>query len=373
MIPLYSSMQRNQPTDPGNAHKGLWFDRFFNQYDSDWKIPDEGKVRWIKTVVGDCGDGEVIEKFADRQKKLCEARGGEPRAFKTDWHFATGMGNPHPVENGFAWHPTLGVPYLNGAAVKGLVRAWVEGWMAFDSKNDRLETLYRWFGSEDKDPGERMELRKDGFSPTYGKDVDTEAGAFVFFDAVPLSSLTLACDVMTPHYGKWYEKGGEIQNADTEPDKIPADWHDPVPVPFLVVQEARFLFSIAPRTARAKDEIGIVMDALQHALEYLGAGGKTAVGYGAMLRDESTQTSSRAKSWVDEKISYIATKNRAQPAQTLRGPALAEAWKAIPDAELKSEILAEIERRWREAEIGWGDKPLGGAARKAFEIYTSNQ
>jgi CRISPR-associated protein Cmr6 len=37
------------------------------------------------------------------------------------------------VENGFLWHPTLGVPYLPGAAVKGLVRAYVEHW------DDRLD------------------------------------------------------------------------------------------------------------------------------------------------------------------------------------------------------------------------------------------
>lgn len=305
--PLYT--QHNAPTNPGDGHKGLWFERFFNQYDydSNWGViaanpqahTEEGKKKWIGTVAGNCGDRQVLESFAVHQANLCAARDGQSRAFLTDWHFATGLGNPHPVENGFAWHPTLGVPYLTGAAVKGIVRAWVEGWMSpedFPGANEsereinRLATLYRWFGSEDKDFKKRKELREADFSPpSQGRDLDTEAGAFVFFDAIPLKPVTLACNVMTPHYGKWYEKGGEIQNAASEPDKVPADWHDPVPVPFLVVKAGSFLFSIAPRTAQAQADISTVIKALQDALAYLGAGAKTAVGYGAMSRDISSE------------------------------------------------------------------------------------
>lgn len=142
-IPLYS--RHNAPAAPGNGHKGLWFERFFDQYDSDWRViaanPQahikEGKKKWIGTVAGRCGDQGVLEGFAVRQARLCGALGGQSRAFLADWHFATGLGNPHPVENGFAWHPTLGVPYLTGAAVKGLVRAWVEGWMEIDGADER--------------------------------------------------------------------------------------------------------------------------------------------------------------------------------------------------------------------------------------------
>lgn len=298
--PLYDGCQI--PQAPGDGHKGLWFERFFDRYDENWGIPKRGKQDWINTVAGLYGDGDALRSACRTREMLGGTLGGRVEAFETTWHFATGLGNPHPVENGFAWHPTLGVPYLTGAAVKGLVRAWVDGWMAFEGKDDkeqknnRLATLYRWFGSEHKDPKQRDALRKEGFtllSPN--GDLDTEAGAFIFFDAIPVGPVTLVCDVMTPHYGKWYEMGGEITDVKTQPDCIPADWHDPVPVPFLVVKKATFLFCIAPRkkplTDERKDavktELNNIMQALTDALQFLGAGAKTAVGYGSLKVDEA--------------------------------------------------------------------------------------
>jgi len=165
------------------------------------------------------------------------------------------------------------------------------------NKKNRLNTLYRWFGSEDMEPSRRKELRQEGFiPPSQGNNaLDTEAGMFIFFDALPVARVKLACDVMTPHYGDWYQGGGDIENVGNEPNKVPADWHSPVPVPFLVVKEANFLFSIAPRRiphdderkAEVAAELANVMLALKEALEYLGAGSKTAVGYGRMEEDEA--------------------------------------------------------------------------------------
>jgi CRISPR-associated protein Cmr6 len=310
ILPLYDENQ--VPTSPGSGHKGLWFDRFFNRYDHNWSIIkadpqnniEEGKKQWINTVGGLCGDDKQLHTACKRQKELCRQLAGQVLEVKTTWHFATGLGNPHPVENGFAWHPTLGVPYLTGAAVKGLLRAWVEGgWMNCGEgdeaakRQERLGTLYRWFGSEDMEPGRRKELREKEFIPPSlsNNAPDTEAGMFIFFDAIPVSPVELACDVMTPHYGEWYKSGGEINNVGSEPDKVPADWHSPVPVPFLVVKKAKFLFCIAPRRmphdaegkAKVEAELADAVQVLEKALEYLGAGSKTAVGYGRMVVDKA--------------------------------------------------------------------------------------
>jgi len=301
--PLYKENQ--MPSSPGaDGHRGLWFDRFFNQYDhTTWSVPQDGKKDWIKTVAGTCGDGELLQAACRGQESLCGLLGGKVEQVKTAWHFATGLGNPHPVENGFAWHPTLGVPFMSGAAVKGLVRAWVECWMAFggsseaERNNNRLTTLYRWFGSEDIDPRMRNDLREFGFTPPGGNDTDTEAGIFIFFDAIPVAPVKLACDIMTPHYGNWYAQGGEITSVATQPDIVPADWHSPVPVPFLVVKEGSYMFSIAPRrsprTVEERSslmaELEQVMLALTSALQYIGAGAKTAAGYGRMEVDEAAR------------------------------------------------------------------------------------
>ena len=180
----------------GPYHKGLWFERFFNQYDAGWSVPAKGKSQWIKAVEGSCGDDVQMEQANHRRIKLIRSLGGEFGIFNLDWHFVTGMGNAHPVENGFSWHPTLGTPWIPGSTVKGLVRAWVERELIPTGHCDK-KLVYMFFGSESKNPDECEE--------------DNRAGALLFFDAIPVNKVQLTTDIMTPHYGKWYEQGGSEQ------------------------------------------------------------------------------------------------------------------------------------------------------------------
>lgn len=372
--PLYDGHARDLKPDecPKNGHRGLWYDRFFNRYDPKWSVESAGaKLKWVQMVKGKCGDATDIGRYAVAQRQLAGVLKGQTREFTTDWNFATGLGNPHPVENGFAWHPTLGTPYIAGSAVKGLVRAWTEGgWNETFPEDgaERRKHLHRWFGSESKDPAD---------CETH----ITQTGGLIFFDAIPVEPPTLGADVMTPHMGKWYESGGSIEDIGMDNDKIPADWHDPVPVPFLVVRQATFLFAIAARHPKFQADVAPAMAALKSALAYLGAGAKTAVGYGYMrlptkeeiVRQEQDRAERAAVAlrceWVDNAIKDIAKKNNAKPDEVLRGKALAEAWKGLTDAVLKGRVLADIRARW--VNKGWWDRPPGGAAKKAREIYGS--
>lgn len=277
-LPLY--LDNNAPDKPGNGHHGLWFERYFNRYGPDWSIPKEAsKLAWIKTVEGLCGDRAALDIACAQQENLCKSLNGGVRLYQTEWHFATGLGNSHPVENGFTWHPTLGTPYLPGSAVKGLIREWVTRWAEVEEV--ALHTrLHRWFGSDHKDPKRQT--------------LESQAGQFIFFDALPVRPVQLAADVITPHMGKWYEQGGDIPEAGTlPPAAVPADWHDPVPVPFLVVKDARFQFAVAPRTETSRTELSMLFEVFDSALAFLGAGAKTAVGYGHMsaLKQAVHQTS----------------------------------------------------------------------------------
>lgn len=255
-LPLYKD-HAAPPQRPAGGHAGLWFQRFFDAYTPEWQVNTLGKD-WLDRFKGACGDPKALERAAARQAELGAALGGRSRVFRCDWRFATGLGLPHPVENGLAWHPTLGVPYLCGAGVKGLLRAWVECWEKLPEARRRQRD---WFG-------------------------DTErAGGLVYFDALPLTQPALAVDVMTPHLGKWYEQGGDIRDPGRQPERLPADWHDPVPVPFLVVEQASFVFTLAPRGARHAALLEPALEALEAALGWLGAGAKTAVGYGHMSPD----------------------------------------------------------------------------------------
>ena len=83
----------------------------------------------------------------------------------------TGLGRSHPVENGFAWHPTLGMPYLPGSSVKGMVRAWAE---QETDPRPASEELDRLLGKQNS------------------------AGSVCFLDALPIKPVKLEADVMTP-------------------------------------------------------------------------------------------------------------------------------------------------------------------------------
>ncbi len=267
--PLYRL--ETEPLLATEGNRGLWYNRFFNRYGADWKIPEDGKRQWVSDNAKPTGQREALQTQALRQLALITALNGRGAVFATDWHFASGLGLPHPVENGLAWHHTLGVPYLAGSGVKGLVKAWVEVWDESLNEEEKKRRSIDWFGTTE------------------------QAGRFRFFDALPVEPVTLAADVMTPHMGKWYEQGGEMKDYRREPEKIPADWHDPVPVPFLVVKSAKLLFGVAPRHPKFAEELPQVFAALKQALDWLGAGAKTAAGYGRMVEHEGATADLREK------------------------------------------------------------------------------
>lgn len=242
---------------PDGSHAGLWYDKFCDKWQRDgqsWsmKSADAGrnpKLCWINTVTGSAvGANRHLDEHANRLARLVRGRGGEFRVFSTSSRFVTGLGRSHPVENGFAWHPTLGTPYLPGSSVKGMVRAW-----AIAEGEGTGEPLARLLGD-----------RKSG-----------AAGTLAFMDAVPVERVQLEADVMTPHYANWTT------------DAPPGDWRSPTPIPFLAVAAGtKMLFGVIPCRDATAEDTGIVMEWIADALAWQGAGAKTAVGYGRFERDD---------------------------------------------------------------------------------------
>lgn len=268
-LPLYKEANDARLTADSNA--GLWYDKFCNR----WENAKFQKEEWIKTVTNrHCGDSDELKWQGDRRWKMVAKLGGHNLCLKTDSPFVTGLGRKHPVENGFLWHHTLGVPYLPGSSVKGMVRAWIEQW-ADEKDQEEKEEIDRIFGP--KQPIKQPQV-----------------GAVVFLDAIPLSSVPLKADIMTPHYGEYYQN--------KEKPKAPGDWISPVPIPFLAVKEATFHFAIVPRQQipEADKESNKVCRWLKDALEWIGAGAKTAVGYGRMRCDNAKQDQCE-KEWRDQK------------------------------------------------------------------------
>ena len=284
-LPLYKGANDAKLLTDGNA--GLRYDKFCNSWKKllDRQNTKFEKLEWInKTVTNHpCGNNDELKRQWLRRWEMVVKLKGQNLCLKTDSPFVTGMGREHPVENGFLWHHTLGVPYLPGSSVKGMVRAWIEQWA--NEKDE--EEINRIFGP--KQPTEQPQV-----------------GEVVFLDAIPLDPVRLKADIMTPHYGDYYQK-----------KEVPGDWMSPTPIPFLAVKEgATFHFAIVPRRqpcletpgesgkpselpdgsaggggycAAADKESNKVCDWLREALEWIGAGAKTTVGYGRMSCDEAAQ------------------------------------------------------------------------------------
>ena len=257
-LPLHSMAADATFEHGGNA--GLWFDKYFNAYPDDFRgNPDPTRQNeWLDWMTSrSLGDSLNLQATQRRMASLAKARHGDVRCFSTSWRMASGLGNPNPMGHGFLWHPTLGVPYLAGAGIKGMFRAWLECWA---DETYRLK-IYEWMGTP-----ERM-------------------GRVSFFDAIPVKPVLVVVDVLTPHYGDWLSGGARIDQVSLADQwrRIPADWHEPIPVKFLAVENATFQVGVAPVSKHDEVDIAEVLEQLGLAFELLGAGAKTAAGYGRLV------------------------------------------------------------------------------------------
>ncbi len=334
-LPLYELGSRPS-YDAGIANAGLWYDKFCDQWSEDWKrglrqeMGRNGKLEWIKGIVKEpTGDPKLIREAAKRRSNLLLSCGGLSLHFRTDGPFVTGLGRNHPVENGFAWHHALGVPYLPGSSVKGVVRSWSKSW--------------RSVGEEDVN---RILGPRGSLSPS--------VGTVIFLDVLPVTAVQLKADVMTPHYAPYYQQG--------EP---PADWHSPIPISFLVVDSGQeFHFGLMPRHAKRKEDLEdckIVSVWLIEALKNIGAGAKTAVGYG---RFEQIVPRSPAIEWLEN----FAKSNERPLSEIYTGlpKVLVDEWEGITDPELKEKVRGVIKKSYQE--LGLWDNPYG-SIKKAKKIY----
>jgi CRISPR type III-B/RAMP module RAMP protein Cmr6 len=303
------------------ANPGLIFDRYVG-YHSDWSLKAEGDANPKRdALVEVIGANERLaspiwqglrDGLLARWEKVVTAAGASPKdktLFKASpvWRFVTGIGRNSPLEVGFTFDRVYGLPLLPGSSLKGLTRAYVLwSWAdeldvpllraeevkarheAHPRRLTPLEQLQEALTTPtgDEQVQKLTALRADQAMPD-GAALDTFAedefaarsvlfrevfgttesqGGTVFFDAVPANA-TLKIDVMTPHYPDYYKPDG---------DAWPTDWQNPNPVPFLTVDKGS-VFHFAVAGARQKE----VAQWLRSALDFPGAGAKTAAGYGA--------------------------------------------------------------------------------------------
>ncbi|MFS8499751.1 MAG: type III-B CRISPR module RAMP protein Cmr6 [Micromonosporaceae bacterium] len=359
-LPLYRLPKGMTPMPGDSGHRGLWYDKFCDQWRyerspgsgrGNWSLKSDGsgspKLKWISQFEGAVGSKELLEAYANRLADLIEARGGKWVIATARSRFVTGLGRSHPVENGFAWHPTLGTPYLAGSSLKGLTHAWALG----EFPRHEVEEVLGTAGS---------------------------VGKVGFLDAVPVAPVELEADVLTPHYANWTEQ---------EP---PGDWRSPSPVPFLVAARGLpMIFGVVPTCSVGRQDVARVFEWMTSALDSAGAGAKTAIGYGQFTVDEEHPFAARRREARRQREAQATPTGRWR--QRLAGCTEEELLSAVREHLIENPLSDPDERRafvqvivetgkvasWRrgektEARTGTGGRKLrerGNAVRAAAEDF----
>lgn len=232
--------------------------------------------------------------------------------------FTTGLGNEHPLENGFAFLNPYGLPYLPGSGVKGVLRQAARELASGDWGDRRGWDEKPSYSLMETRQGRRDQVLDKHKRPVllsmldvlFGReasDGDTHhiRGALSFWDVLPqIAGNSLMVEIMTPHQSHYYQ-----WKRDQRGDLIEVGPHEsgqPNPISFLTVPpKSRFVFHVlcdlahlqrlAPNLVEGGRWKELLEGAFQHAFDWLGFGAKTAVGYGAMERDKKAESDREAE------------------------------------------------------------------------------
>ncbi|MDZ7295983.1 MAG: type III-B CRISPR module RAMP protein Cmr6 [candidate division KSB1 bacterium] len=220
--------------------------------------------------------------------------------------FTTGLGNEHPLENGFAFLWPYGLPYLPGSGVKGVLRQAAQELASGewgDSKGWSEDKCYTPAVGKDRIPLSVIDVLFGLESPE--RSQQHVRGALSFWDVIPqIAGDSLMVEVMTPHQSHYYQQKKDKKSGDST---TPHDSGQPNPICFLTVPPgSRFTFYVVcdeqhlwrltkERATNAPDLLDdgathwktLLESAFRHAFQWLGFGAKTAVGYGVMHAVES--------------------------------------------------------------------------------------
>lgn len=264
-------------------------------------------------------DKRRMQALSDRQAACAAVLSSAEQLFIIDAKaiapFTTGLGNEHPLENGFAFLWPYGLPYLPGSGVKGVLRQAARE-LAGISKQAQWEMDSDW--------------TEDAITALFGSENSNDArrGALAFWDVIPqIEGNSLMVEVMTAHQSHYYQQG------DT-----PHESGQPNPINFLTVPPGstftfhvlcnlQFLSRIAPELIEGDRWKVLLQQAFEHAFDWLGFGGKTAVGYGAML--SAAQREAHEREAAERKDREREEQKRKEAA---RRQAKAQAW---PGARIK--------------------------------------
>lgn len=178
--------------------------------------------------------------------------------------FITGLGSGHPTETGMILDRNTGVPYLPASSIKGVLRLAHAVNIANGRSAIPNNELDIYFGSTD--------------------DSSPKKGQVIFLDAYPTEPPVIKCDIMNPHFPKYYSSKQDKRDSE---HNLPLENEQPIPISFLSVAiKTRFCFRgvLSPLPSREKSlsqkDRQIIFEAFKTAFSVIGFGGKTSIGYG---------------------------------------------------------------------------------------------
>jgi len=266
-----------------SAHPGLWLQRLAPEPQQPGKgLNPDDKDALLDQVSGIQTPDVYFHAFARWRVAL------SPTCFtcevKATSRLIIGHGEPTPLEVGLALHPTYGVPYLPGSALKGVVSHYVHAyrgavaapWLGPTFRDRNGTVLGLGDGTPAGAPGDWY--RTVFGSPAIPNVPDSDWKGYVRFEDALLvpdqqHRLALERDCVTPHQATYYKHHGASP---------PIDWDSPNPVGLLSVRPGtRFLLAVSfERDAEAWADLAL-RDLLV-ALDELGVGARTTAGYGRL-------------------------------------------------------------------------------------------
>jgi len=272
-MPRQEAIQ-NFITAKDTLHPGLFYERFFQCWQANRHQGVE-KVKPVSNALGafckkfqntgkDPAFQTLLSQHHQRQKTIINTTKQHLEiTCKNSGPLAMGLGYDHPSENGFLFDRNCGVPYLSGASIKGLCRAWGEKC----NKKAQVEEL---LGPASDNRGR---------------------GPVIFLAAYPLAWPRLEVDVICNHHPQYYRKSPGKRRFLKGEFPTPMDIESPNPVFHLCLapgSEFAFRF-FAADSSITKEKLERIKNLLLEALAYYGIGAKTAVGYGIMESEEQQE------------------------------------------------------------------------------------
>ncbi len=154
------------------------------------------------------------------------------------------------TETGLDVHSIYGVPYLKGSAIKGMFNAWC--YAAGVEKTER-ERIF----------GYSAENEVQDKASSYQREV-------IFHDCF-FPQVKLIDDIMTPHYGQYYQKQNFREDDTINPLKFKT---------ISFPKSGQLILSLTDRSRFDQSDLDRFSIWLGTALEEYGLGAKTALGYG---------------------------------------------------------------------------------------------